>query len=226
MHCDWLAKWAPLFQQHLFPFRYRGLFLRHSHLLRLIREIPLILIALYCIQTHYLKRSCTHSRMLLRIWALLSAVIMCPGASSTILCISFARAPMSPGVNDEPDPTKDDPDGAVEVIEDLTSLLLLALDILKGQKRSRTGTYFDITAMETQITELTLLSSKTFYLHEHFNGIWSVTCLNFINPRESISYRRCKKGYVCNKKRSSLNCELLASGFISFWVCCKFKFFF
>lgn len=78
---------------------------------------------------------------------------------------------MSPGVSDEPDPIKDDPDGAVEVIEDLTSLLLLALDILKGQKRSRTGTYFDITAMETQMTELTLLSSRTFYLHEHFNGI-------------------------------------------------------
>lgn len=73
--------------------------------------------------------------MLLRIWALLRDVIMCPGARSTISCTSFANAPMSPGVTEDPTPPKDDPDGAAELPEVLASLLLLALDILKGKER-------------------------------------------------------------------------------------------
>ena len=51
------------------------------------------------------------------------------------MCTSFANAPMSPGVTEDPTPPKDDPDGAAELPEVLTSLLLLALDILKGKQR-------------------------------------------------------------------------------------------
>ena len=72
--------------------------------------------------------------ILLRIWALFRAVITLPGARSTKLFMSLAVAPIRPGVTE--DPTEDlteaeeVPDGATELAVLLTSLLLLALDML------------------------------------------------------------------------------------------------
>ena len=72
--------------------------------------------------------------MLLRIWALLRAETTCPGARSTKLVISLAIAPISPGVTEDLTASEDVPDGAPELTELLTSLLLLALDILKKKR--------------------------------------------------------------------------------------------
>ena len=61
--------------------------------------------------------------------------MMGSGACNAILCISLASAPISPGVTEVPVATNDDPNGADEVSEEPTSVLPLALDMLKGEKR-------------------------------------------------------------------------------------------
>lgn len=68
--------------------------------------------------------------ILLRIWALFSAIIMFPGARSTKLFMSFAVAPIRPGVTEDPTEAEEAPDGATELTVLLTSLLPLALDML------------------------------------------------------------------------------------------------
>lgn len=73
--------------------------------------------------------------MLLRISALLRAVMTCPGARSTKFVTSCAIAPISPGVMEDLIATEDVPDGATELTELLTPLLPLALDILRVTKR-------------------------------------------------------------------------------------------
>lgn len=75
-------------------------------------------------------RAQTHSVILLRIWALFSAIIMFPGARSTKLFMSFAVAPIRPGVTEDPTEAEEAPDGATELTVLLTSLLPLALDML------------------------------------------------------------------------------------------------
>jgi len=68
--------------------------------------------------------------ILLRIWALFRAVITFPGARSTKLFMSLAVAPTRPGVIEELTEAEEAPDGATELPVLLTSVLLLALDIL------------------------------------------------------------------------------------------------
>ena len=71
---------------------------------------------------------------MLRIWALFRDVITFPGARSTKLFMSLAVAPIRPGVTEDLTKAEEAPDGATELTVLLTSLLLLALDILTQTK--------------------------------------------------------------------------------------------
>ena len=74
--------------------------------------------------------------MLFRMWALFRAAITCPGARTTKLVISCDMAPIRPGVTEDLAVVDDVPDGAPELTELPTSLLLLALDILKHKDKT------------------------------------------------------------------------------------------
>ena len=75
--------------------------------------------------------------ILRRISALFRDVITFPGARSTKLFMSLAVAPIRPGVTEDLTEAEEAPDGATELTVLLTSLLLLALDILT-QTKNRT----------------------------------------------------------------------------------------
>lgn len=77
----------------------------------------------------------THLVILLRIWAFFRAEIALPGARSTKLFMSLAVAPIRPGVTEDLTEADEAPDGATELTVLLTSLLLLALDMLKKKKK-------------------------------------------------------------------------------------------
>ena len=63
--------------------------------------------------------------------------MMRSGANSTTLCISLAKAPMRPGVTEDPTSIKDDRKEDDEVNREPTSVLLLALDMLKAKEMAR-----------------------------------------------------------------------------------------
>ena len=63
--------------------------------------------------------------------------MMRSGANSTRLCISLDKAPMRPGVTEDPTPIKDDRKEDDEVTKEPTPVLLLALDMLKAKEMAR-----------------------------------------------------------------------------------------